>query len=75
MVDSDAGQLCCDWLIHTDTFIAIGYSDAGQQCGAVRHMKWTPDGCALALTWEKGGFSLWSVFGALILHSMGPDME
>ena len=36
-------------------------------------LKWTPDGTALALVWEKGGFSLWSVFGALLLHSMGVE--
>jgi len=36
-------------------------------------MKWTPDGTALAMSWSKGGFSVWSVFGSLLLHSMGVE--
>ena len=48
-------------------------TDVTQMCGAVSELKWTPDGTALALVWEKGGFSLWSVFGALLLHSMGME--
>lgn len=27
------------------------------------------DGCAIAITWEKGGFALWSVFGSLLTCS------
>ncbi|KAK2191888.1 hypothetical protein NP493_43g02028 [Ridgeia piscesae] len=42
-------------------------------CGAVSVLRWTPDGCAIALAWEKGGFSIWSVFGTLLLHSMGVE--
>lgn len=47
--------------------------DASTVCGAVRELKWTTDGCALAMAWERGGFSLWSVFGALLLCSAGPQ--
>lgn len=47
--------------------------DASQVCGAVSQMKWTPDGTALALSWERGGFSVWSVFGSLLLLSIGID--
>jgi hypothetical protein len=32
-------------------------------------MKWTPDGTALALCWKNGGYSLWSVFGSLLVHA------
>ncbi len=28
--------------------------DAGHVCGAVREMKWTPDGRALAVAWQHG---------------------
>ena len=47
------------------------FPDACSMCGPVRQLKWTPDGSALALAWTNGGFSLWSVYGALLLHSMG----
>lgn len=49
------------------------YPDAGQVCGAVSQMKWTPDGTALAMSWERGGFSIWSVFGSLLLLSIGVE--
>ncbi|ELT93270.1 hypothetical protein CAPTEDRAFT_227272 [Capitella teleta] len=49
------------------------FPDAQTICGAVSELKWTPDGTALAMVWRKGGFSLWSVFGALLVHSMGVE--
>ena len=48
-------------------------ADASQVCGAVKDMRWTPDGTALAMCWEHGGFSIWSVFGSLLHHSMAVD--
>jgi len=48
-------------------------ADAGQVCGAVSEMRWTPDGTAVAVCWEHGGFSVWSVFGSLLHHSMAVD--
>ena len=48
-------------------------TDASQVCGAVRQMRWTPDGTALAMCWEHGGFSIWSVFGSLLHHSMAVE--
>jgi len=27
--------------------------------GSVTCLKWTPDGTALAMSWERGGFSIW----------------
>lgn len=38
--------------------------------GPVSCMKWTPDGTALALAWQRGGFSIWSTFGAMIMCSL-----
>ena len=35
-------------------------------CGPVEDLNWTPDGAAVAMIWKKGGFAIWSVFGALI---------
>ncbi|XP_063238684.1 guanine nucleotide exchange factor subunit Rich [Bacillus rossius redtenbacheri] len=41
--------------------------------GAVTCVRWTPDGCAVAVAWRHGGLSLWSTFGALLLCSLGWD--
>ena len=41
------------------------------EVGAVQCLKWTSDGCALALSWASGGFSVWSTFGALLVCSLG----
>ncbi|XP_071039562.1 guanine nucleotide exchange factor subunit RIC1 [Parasteatoda tepidariorum] len=49
------------------------FPDVETAAGAVSNLKWTPDGGALAMTWEKGGFAIWSVFGALLMCSLGWD--
>ncbi|ESO90081.1 hypothetical protein LOTGIDRAFT_123886 [Lottia gigantea] len=49
------------------------FPDVGNIAGSVSCLKWTPDGTALALTWKNGGFSLWSVFGALLVCTLGGD--
>lgn len=41
--------------------------------GAVHLVAWSPDGCALAVAWERGGIALWSTFGALLMCSLGWD--
>lgn len=41
------------------------------EVGAVQCLRWTSDGCALALSWATGGFSVWSTFGALLVCSLG----
>ena len=51
----------------------MAVADASQVCGAVREMRWTPDGTALAMCWQQGGFSIWSVFGSLLHHSMAVE--
>ncbi|KAF8793874.1 RAB6A-GEF complex partner protein 1 like protein [Argiope bruennichi] len=49
------------------------FPDISTAAGGVSNLKWTPDGGALAMTWEKGGFAVWSVFGALLMCSLGWD--
>lgn len=44
--------------------------DMKAACGAVRALNWSPDGCAVAMVWQKGGFAIWSVFGALLSFSL-----
>lgn len=41
--------------------------------GRVQLLKWSPDGCCLALCWEQGAISLWSTFGALLLCTLNWD--
>lgn len=41
--------------------------------GAVSQIRWTPDGCAMAVSWSRGGLSIWSTFGALLMCSLGWD--
>ncbi|CAG9862515.1 unnamed protein product [Phyllotreta striolata] len=41
--------------------------------GSIEKVLWTPDGCALAVAWSKGGVALWSTFGALLMCSLGWD--
>ena len=47
--------------------------------GPVSCIKWTPDGTALAMAWQHGGFSIWSTFGAMIMCSLcwdyGPNVS
>lgn len=57
-------------LSHT---IELSAKDFPGSPGSVREMRWTPDGCAVMLSWSKGGISLWSTFGALLMCSLGWD--
>lgn len=41
--------------------------------GNVIELKWSPDGCVLAVCWENGGIALWSTFGALLMSSLSWD--
>lgn len=43
--------------------------------GPVTGLRWTPDSSALVLSWKNGGLSLWSVFGALLLCTLGSDFR
>ncbi|KAI8420286.1 hypothetical protein MSG28_008819 [Choristoneura fumiferana] len=41
--------------------------------GPVKCIRWTADGRAVAVSWEKGGISVWSTFGALLMCSLAWD--
>ncbi|XP_037719251.1 guanine nucleotide exchange factor subunit Rich [Drosophila subpulchrella] len=41
--------------------------------GSVNELKWSPDGCVLAVSWTNGGLSLWSTFGALLMSTLSWD--
>ena len=54
-------------------YCILGCKDYPGCPGAVENIKWTPDGCAMAASWSKGGFAVWSTFGALLCCSLGWD--
>ncbi|XP_041356612.1 guanine nucleotide exchange factor subunit RIC1-like isoform X2 [Gigantopelta aegis] len=70
MIDEAVGAL---EISHKLVISSKDYPDAAHIVGAVQCMKWTPDGTALALSWRNGGFSLWSVFGSLLVSTLGGD--
>ena len=45
----------------------------GIKVGPINNVVWTPDGCALAMTWESGGLSIFSVFGSCLMCTLGGD--
>ncbi|XP_023222125.1 RAB6A-GEF complex partner protein 1-like [Centruroides sculpturatus] len=49
------------------------FPDSTTAAGAVTYLKWSPDGMALAMAWEKGGLAVWSVFGSLLMCTLGWD--
>ncbi|XP_064624282.1 guanine nucleotide exchange factor subunit RIC1-like isoform X2 [Lineus longissimus] len=51
------------------------YPDACNSTGGVSILRWTPDGCTIAMAWEKGGYSIWSVFGALLVCTLATDFS
>ncbi|XP_037067862.1 LOW QUALITY PROTEIN: guanine nucleotide exchange factor subunit Rich-like [Pollicipes pollicipes] len=46
--------------------LILSSKDFAGSPGPVGRLCWTPDSCALAVTWSSGGLSLWSVFGTLL---------
>ncbi|XP_062905256.1 guanine nucleotide exchange factor subunit RIC1 isoform X2 [Mobula hypostoma] len=49
------------------------YPDIWNKTGAVKLVKWSPDWSVAMVTWECGGLSLWSVFGAHLFCTLGGD--
>eukprot|EP00794_Sanderia_malayensis_P008016 gene8016-8875_t len=60
-------------LSHKFTLPIKDYPDQGCKAGMITSLSWTPDGCAMAMTWSNGGISVWSVFGALLLCTLNAD--
>ncbi|KAJ7986873.1 hypothetical protein DPEC_G00332920 [Dallia pectoralis] len=49
------------------------YPDVWNKTGAVKSIRWSPDYSVVMVTWECGGLSLWSVFGAQLICTLGED--
>lgn len=53
--------------------LSVNSSATAGSLGSVCELKWSPDGCVLIVAWEKGGISLWSTFGSLLMSSLNWD--
>ncbi|XP_004373538.1 guanine nucleotide exchange factor subunit RIC1 isoform X2 [Trichechus manatus latirostris] len=69
-VDNTTGAM---QLSHKLELTAKQYPDIWNKTGAVKMIKWSPDNSVVIVTWECGGLSLWSVFGAQLICTLGGD--
>ncbi|XP_021108680.1 RAB6A-GEF complex partner protein 1 [Heterocephalus glaber] len=69
-IDNTTGAML---LSHKLELTAKQYPDIWNKTGAVKLIRWSPDNSVVIVTWEYGGFSLWSVFGAQLICTLGGD--
>ncbi|KAM9641316.1 guanine nucleotide exchange factor subunit RIC1 isoform 3-T3 [Trichechus inunguis] len=69
-IDNTTGAM---QLSHKLELTAKQYPDIWNKTGAVKMIKWSPDNSVVIVTWECGGLSLWSVFGAQLICTLGGD--
>uniref|UniRef100_A0A8C1N4N5 Protein RIC1 homolog n=1 Tax=Cyprinus carpio TaxID=7962 RepID=A0A8C1N4N5_CYPCA len=77
MIDSSTGSM---QLSHKLELTPKHYPDIWNKTGAVKMVRWSPDCSVVMVTWDCGGLSLWSVFGAHLIsihfcHSDGTKKE
>lgn len=63
-------------LSHKLVLSSKDYPDTIQATGGIQCLSWTPDGCAIAVAWSwacHGGLAVWSVFGSLLMCTLGGD--
>ncbi|TRY97116.1 hypothetical protein DNTS_032782 [Danionella cerebrum] len=70
MIDSSTGSM---QLSHKLELTPKHYPDMWNKTGPVKLLRWSPDCSVLMETWEGGGLSLWSVFGAQLICTLGED--
>jgi len=58
---------------HRLVFSPSSFPNASSTVGALNCLEWSPDSNVIVTSWEKGGFALWSVFGALLACSLSWD--
>ena len=51
----------------------FAHLDIYNKTGPVKLICWSPDYSVAMVTWECGGLSLWSVFGAQLICTLGED--
>ncbi|XP_016894342.1 guanine nucleotide exchange factor subunit RIC1 isoform X2 [Cynoglossus semilaevis] len=70
MIDTTTGSM---QLSHKLELTPIHYPDIYNKTGPVKLICWSPDYSVVMVTWECGGLSLWSVFGAHLICTLGED--
>uniref|UniRef100_A0A672QSF7 Protein RIC1 homolog n=2 Tax=Sinocyclocheilus grahami TaxID=75366 RepID=A0A672QSF7_SINGR len=70
MIDSSTGSM---QLSHKLELTPKHYPDIWNKTGAVKMIRWSPDCSVVMVTWDCGGLSLWSVFGAHLICTLGED--
>lgn len=58
--------------VYNNHFLCI-VTDIYNKTGPVKLIRWSPDYSVAMVTWECGGLSLWSVFGAHLICTLGED--
>ncbi|XP_075416009.1 guanine nucleotide exchange factor subunit RIC1 isoform X2 [Tenrec ecaudatus] len=69
-IDNTTGAML---LSHKLELTAKQYPDIWNKTGAVKLIRWSPDSSVVTVTWDYGGLSLWSVFGAQLVCTLGGD--
>ncbi|XP_054980050.1 guanine nucleotide exchange factor subunit RIC1 isoform X3 [Sorex araneus] len=69
-IDNTTGAML---LSHKLELTAKQYPDIWNKTGAVKLVRWSPDNSVVIVTWEYGGLSLWSVFGAQLICTLGGE--
>ncbi|XP_077353854.1 guanine nucleotide exchange factor subunit RIC1 isoform X1 [Festucalex cinctus] len=70
MIDTTTGSM---QLSHKLELTPKHYPDIYNKTGPVKLIRWSPDYSVAMVTWECGGLSLWSVFGAQLICTLGED--
>ncbi|XP_034752885.1 RAB6A-GEF complex partner protein 1 [Etheostoma cragini] len=70
MIDTTTGSM---QLSHKLELTPKHYPDMYNKTGPVKLICWSPDYSVAMVTWECGGLSLWSVFGAHLICTLGED--
>ncbi|XP_060917525.1 guanine nucleotide exchange factor subunit RIC1 [Labrus mixtus] len=70
MIDTTTGSM---QLSHKLELTPKHYPDIYNKTGPVKLIRWSPDFSVAMVTWECGGLSLWSVFGAHLICTLGED--
>ncbi|XP_014325986.1 RAB6A-GEF complex partner protein 1 isoform X1 [Xiphophorus maculatus] len=70
MIDTTTGSM---QLSHKLELTPKHYPDIYNKTGGVKLICWSPDYSVVMVTWECGGLSLWSVFGAHLICTLGED--
>ncbi|KAM9306552.1 guanine nucleotide exchange factor subunit RIC1 [Pholidichthys leucotaenia] len=72
MIDTTTGSM---QLSHKLELTPKHYPDIYNKTGPVKLICWSPDYSVAMVTWECGGLSLWSVFGAHLICTLGEDFS